>query len=749
MRRYRFGRIAARLAAAYVAVVIAFGVVALVTREPRLLLRLVAGEWGFMPIPAVWWVDLVMVAVGAVQGWALWQVLRGRATGELTGRGRWVALLRVALYASVASSLLFRLPIPYAWWQSLVGCAIQLAVVWLYFPVLAGVLTRWWRLLALAAGTLSALAGIVGNIGYGFELTDLVKISDAAGLDGTFWMLWFVLTLVGQARDARWSRGTVWIGALVAVLWFLTPSGISLEVYGDLDYSLLFDTVITSVSVFGIVWDARSAHELANPVPSGPSARVAPERAPSRSWPLAAVAVALPLIPAAVNLAQRMPLWIGPRGAVESFVREHTSELASTAWVILDVLVGVGAPAVLVLVAVVRRTRRLLRVTMTALSLAAVAGAVSALTYRPGTDRVYDPDFVTFAEHIHPEWLLTEGEDGRLFFGISPLWYSFALAGSALILFLLYAAVPARRRPHYLLAVAVALCAIPAADLARGPVTTAKECDRYGEDGELAGPRAFVCAVRDSRLLDLAATTPDQVLLAHGRRLCAVYTRNDPKELAHLRLDTRSLTWTLAGICPSADAAAKALRAAQDREFAESQAEERRKCDAAPRHRPLIKPAKSTVLKEPEWPEIGWEMYEETEDGADPADDGVFDRSLDNGLVAAGPSHLVVMTDPDYHVCVALETYARRPPVETKGWEHVVEVGYESPSGQLVLSDGLGGGRLPDLSLHGRKGHYRIRVHYAWLPGKGEEDGTQRLLIMAYPAPGDKVITYRKPARRP
>ncbi|MEV6037474.1 hypothetical protein AB0L65_40430 [Nonomuraea sp. NPDC052116] len=46
MRRYRFGRIAAPLALAYAALVVALGVVALVTRDPALLRRLVVGECG-------------------------------------------------------------------------------------------------------------------------------------------------------------------------------------------------------------------------------------------------------------------------------------------------------------------------------------------------------------------------------------------------------------------------------------------------------------------------------------------------------------------------------------------------------------------------------------------------------------------------------------------------------------------------------------------------------------------------------
>ena len=57
------------------------------------------------------------------------------------------------------------------------------------------------------------------------------------------------------------------------------------------------------------------------------------------------------------------------------------------------------------------------------------------------------------------------------------------------------------------------------------------------------------------------------------------------------------------------------------------------------------------------------------------------------------------------------------------------------------------GTELPDLSLNGRAGHYRIRVHFAWFPWDGDKYGTQRLLIMAYPGPGDKVVTYRRPAK--
>ncbi|GAA4065851.1 hypothetical protein [Nonomuraea soli] len=103
-----------------------------------------------------------------------------------------------------------------------------------------------------------------------------------------------------------------------------------------------------------------------------------------------------------------------------------------------------------------------------------------------------------------------------------------------------------------------------------------------------------------------------------------------------------------------------------------------RMCDSTPRHRPLITPAWTTRVKQP--------------------------RMTDTGLVAAVPGHLMVLTHSDPYLCVTVETYTRRPPVETKGWDNVVEVGYRSPTGSIVLRDSMIGTELPDLSLHGRAG---------------------------------------------
>ncbi|SDM44964.1 hypothetical protein [Nonomuraea jiangxiensis] len=583
MRRYRFGRIAALLAAAYVVVAVAFGVLALVTGDPTLLRSLVFGDFEEELLPYVWWVELLVVAVAAVQGWAFWQALRGRQVGEPADRSRRVRLLRAALYLTVALVVLYPIPgIPFWWLSELPAYLLQAAIVWLFFLVLAGVLPRWVRLVALVAGLLDVVLEAVTMASFAFELTP-TNLFGSLPLREVVHLLWLVPVLVGQARDPRWSRATVGLG-VVALLWsFLLPGSYGYVTFGGgLNYTELARSLLSALSVFALVWMARSAHDLGGPLP-GPTARVPSPPAARRPWPLAAVAVALPLIPAAVNLANGMPVWIGPRGAIESFLRQSAGELMDPLWMLADVLVGVGAPAVLVLVAVIHRTRRLLRATMLALSLTAVLGLVSTVTAEPAPDWLTIPEWAEQRLGLY-QGLFPQDQNGRLIFGLSPLWYSAALAASALVLFFLYAAPPtARMRRHVLvtaLGTSVVLCFLPAADHSSGPVTTAADCtppDPYmlpEPPPPPTGPRAFICAVREQQALQLAATTPDHVLLAHGRRLCGVYTRKDPAEVAKVealeKVSINQLEGALAGICPSADTAVKARQAAQDREFAES-----------------------------------------------------------------------------------------------------------------------------------------------------------------------------------
>ncbi|MBN6051617.1 hypothetical protein JYK22_06675, partial [Nonomuraea sp. RK-328] len=755
VRRYRFGRIAALLAALYVVVVIASGVVALVTGDPSLLRRLAVGSWDADTIPSVWWVELIVVAAGLLRGWTLWQVLRGRRAGETGRRGGAAGWLRAALYVSVGFSLLAWPPFPDSWRLGLLGTVIEPVVVWLWFRVLAGVVPRGWRVLALVAGMVPAVLGIVDGVvsvvAPAYELPYLADFMYREEIR----LVWLAVVLVAQARDPRWSRATVRMGVFAGLVEIFLPSRFFFASFGsgDVNYTLLVVMVVGVLGLFGAVWEARSAHELGGPAPVPQSP--ARERVTARPWPLVAMAVVLPLAPAVVNLAQGRLSAIGPRGVIEGFVRGYASVTASVTWVVLDVLVGVGAPAVLVLVAVVRGRRGLLRATTWTLVAAAVVCALSAATHEATRAEDLPAELQPDALRLYPEGLFPRGADGWLLVGISPLWFGLALAASALILAALYGTAPVRRsRGRVLLAAlatAVTLVFVPAADQQRGTFTTADACappnwweQTHEERPPRTGPRAFVCKIRTGSSLAYRATASDQVLLAHGRRLCGVYTRRDPAELNRMRtlesLGTGDMEYLLVDICPAAAVAAAAVKAADDREFEESQAEERRKCAATPRHRPLVEPYQAVVLKDPKWPEVGLDMYDELsadETGAEIA----------RGLVSSWPGHLSIHLDPNFYVCVTLETYARRPPVETKGWDEVVEAGYLNTGDEMVLMDGLSGTTLPDLSLGGRKGHYRVRVHFAWSPWKGEKRGTQRLLVMAYPAPGDKVVTYRGPRR--
>ncbi|MFC4119050.1 hypothetical protein [Nonomuraea zeae] len=172
------------------------------------------------------------------------------------------------------------------------------------------------------------------------------------------------------------------------------------------------------------------------------------------------------------------------------------------------------------------------------------------------------------------------------------------------------------------------------------------------------------------------------------------------------------------------------------------EAEEQAKCDKAPRHRPLIKPVSAIRQKRPIWTETSLDAYENEGE----PEDQLWQRTTDGDLAASEPGHLVVVLNTNYRACVTTETYDRRPPVETKGWDHVVEIGYESPGGRIVPTDYLSGIELPDLAVRGA-GHYRIRVHHAWLPWKDEQRAGQRLLIMAYPGRGDQVTVHRARTR--
>ncbi|MFG2078019.1 hypothetical protein [Nonomuraea maritima] len=288
-----------------------------------------------------------------------------------------------------------------------------------------------------------------------------------------------------------------------------------------------------------------------------------------------------------------------------------------------------------------------------------------------------------------------------------------------------------------------------------GRISTEGELDCAGfGDGtarhlSLAETR-FLCDVRGHNDfyglggIEMWARSPDAVVIAQGRRLCALAQRyggnlDTPqvKDAPH-----GSLRNALGPLCPVA-------AAWQVREGERKQAEEReyyakgrRACAAHPPHRPRIKPVRQrrTTM----WTEF-WEINAFDKGLEETMPDEMPERVAD--LVGSAPGMLSFWAaDEIGHACVTVESYTRRPPVETRRWKQVVEVGYESPTGSLTLRDG-NGNTLGGLIAGGRPGSYRVRVHLRgrelvqavpWPP-----DGAVEMLIMVYPGERKSSVIYR------
>lgn len=229
------------------------------------------------------------------------------------------------------------------------------------------------------------------------------------------------------------------------------------------------------------------------------------------------------------------------------------------------------------------------------------------------------------------------------------------------------------------------------------------------------------------------ARVADRDVLRLGRELCVRATTNGGLLLDSDGPSPGALRW----ICPAVGQALETEEQERQEENDAYEAKAQKACDAHPRHRPRIKPVKQ--VRATLWTEF-WtiDAWEEGREGEDPG-------QVDD-LVGGGPGALTIWAaDEIGHACVTGESYTKAPPIETKGWEQVVEVPYESSDGKLVIMDG-DGKELPDL-ITGGPGHYRVRVHQ-----RGREEATQNpdvpegtveLLIMVFPGKAGPAKTYK------
>ncbi|WP_170991218.1 hypothetical protein [Herbidospora galbida] len=233
-------------------------------------------------------------------------------------------------------------------------------------------------------------------------------------------------------------------------------------------------------------------------------------------------------------------------------------------------------------------------------------------------------------------------------------------------------------------------------------------CHDYPQTAQTSD-EVFLCAMRESGRY---RGVPDRDLLAYGRAACARYPL---KEFSG---------HDLAPICPTAKRDVEAMTAARDAAFAASDAVTGAFCDQR-RHRPKIRARQ--VVRDVIWPDYG--VIESFE--GDHYDDGLLDRSSGTGI-ATSRGHLLLSTHSDFENCVQVEVYDRRPPKERKGWDRVVEVGYTSPEGHMMLVDPMAadqGLTVPGL----RPGRYRIRFHHA--EPDYEKVTPQVVLLMIWPEP--------------
>ncbi|YCK37782.1 hypothetical protein ACNF49_28125 [Actinomadura sp. ATCC 39365] len=231
---------------------------------------------------------LLTAAVCVLNAWALWQILRGPVRAGAGALPRDVVWLRRLLYADVAGDLLL--------WDLLddlsslaeyvARWAVWAATMLLLVRTLAGVTARF-RMITLGLG----LAGVLGAASRPFAEIPLLALSFPLALAT---LACKALIITGQGRDSRFGAVTVAVGWTA----LLVPQAYSLLQAGRLTFDGL-SLVVHALDGLLVVWAARTAHELAVPVPDGAASGTG--RAPR----LLAAAAILLVLPMAVVGAER------------------------------------------------------------------------------------------------------------------------------------------------------------------------------------------------------------------------------------------------------------------------------------------------------------------------------------------------------------------------------------------------------------------------------------------------------------
>ncbi len=201
---------------------------------------------------------VALLVAALVKAALLWLILRAPAPGPLDRRAK---ALRRLLYLAVAYTLVLWYPI--ALLPDAVDAASQLAL-WTAIDVLYLLVIRWRsRMLRAAAGAMFAVE-LVGMANELLDELDLPELGSGGIVDLGLMVggvAATIITVVGQRRDGRWSRGTqaagwlsVGVYALVVplnVLFVRSPSG-----------NLAMLVMMDAVGLISTVWIAATAREM-------------------------------------------------------------------------------------------------------------------------------------------------------------------------------------------------------------------------------------------------------------------------------------------------------------------------------------------------------------------------------------------------------------------------------------------------------------------------------------------------------
>lgn len=283
VRHYRWGVPALVAAAAYGVVIAVAAAVTTARGDIGLLWRLTVFSEADKDVTAIWPNALVLLAAGGLWGWTLWQGLRGPVAGRPPATDRTVLRLRVAFYAAAGSWLVSAIAPAWPWWAVVIDSLVMTAVVVLFHPVLRRIVG--FPGLALVAGLLTNASVAAVEVFDALGWREARRVADMPDLSAVAGLIWMALVFLTQWRDGRWRRATVGYGiaslivpiALLPPAYLLESTGVSGSVLG---------AAITASNALTVIWLARSAHELTDPVvPAVPAVPATPPGSPGPPGP--------------------------------------------------------------------------------------------------------------------------------------------------------------------------------------------------------------------------------------------------------------------------------------------------------------------------------------------------------------------------------------------------------------------------------------------------------------------------------